>query len=248
MDPEVVAQLLHRPRPTGSLTPRERDVLRMIAECHSNAAIAVRMAITEKAVSNYINTLFAKLGLPPHQPPPSGPRRARLPRPMNAKLPDGAGSVWICAVCGKPWGHHRHRRRPGGVLGVEDLPHRDGPHRRDAQGLTGRARGVPRRRAARGRSRGGGPGRPAEGLVAPVRRRADLGPASSRRRPPPRSTRTRCRSCPLCCRPRTTVRARYAVAEYIEVLYDRQWPHPASATVPRPRRSSTLDIHAAVIL
>jgi DNA-binding NarL/FixJ family response regulator len=65
MDPEVVAQLLHQRDTLAVLTPRERDVLRLMAEGRSNAAIAGHMVITEKSVSNHINTLFAKLGLPP---------------------------------------------------------------------------------------------------------------------------------------------------------------------------------------
>ncbi|MFE9695164.1 LuxR C-terminal-related transcriptional regulator [Micromonospora sp. NPDC005806] len=65
MDPEVVAQLLHQRDTLTSLTPRERDVLRLMAEGHSNASIAADMVITEKSVSNHINMLFAKLGLPP---------------------------------------------------------------------------------------------------------------------------------------------------------------------------------------
>ncbi|MDA0183018.1 response regulator transcription factor [Solirubrobacter phytolaccae] len=65
-DPEVVAQLLH-PRRTGfdQLTPREREVLAVMAEGRSNAAIADRLVITEKSVSNHINSIFAKLDLPP---------------------------------------------------------------------------------------------------------------------------------------------------------------------------------------
>ena len=65
MDPEVVAQLIHRPDTLDAVTTREGDVLRLMAEGHSNAAIATRLVITEKSVSNLINTLFAKLGLPP---------------------------------------------------------------------------------------------------------------------------------------------------------------------------------------
>ncbi|MEU5941073.1 response regulator transcription factor [Micromonospora sp. NPDC047548] len=65
MDPEVVAQLLNHRDTLSTLTPRERDVLRLMAEGRSNAAIAANMIITEKSVSNHINTLFAKLGLPP---------------------------------------------------------------------------------------------------------------------------------------------------------------------------------------
>ncbi|WP_214404847.1 LuxR C-terminal-related transcriptional regulator [Pseudonocardia lacus] len=66
MDPEVVTQLLDRNRTlAGGLTRREEDVLRLMAEGRSNAAIATALVITEKSVSNHINTLFAKLGLAP---------------------------------------------------------------------------------------------------------------------------------------------------------------------------------------
>jgi DNA-binding NarL/FixJ family response regulator len=65
MDPEVVAQLLRRRDTLTVFTPRKRDVLRLMAEGRSNAAIAAHLVITEKAVSNHINALFAKLGLPP---------------------------------------------------------------------------------------------------------------------------------------------------------------------------------------
>jgi DNA-binding NarL/FixJ family response regulator len=65
MDPDVIARLLHRPDTLTALTTRERDVLRLMAEGHSNAAIAARIAVSEKSVSNLINSLFAKLGLPP---------------------------------------------------------------------------------------------------------------------------------------------------------------------------------------
>jgi DNA-binding NarL/FixJ family response regulator len=66
MDPEVVAQLLDGNRSrAGGLTRREEDVLRLMAEGRSNAAIATALVITEKSVSNHINALFAKLGLPP---------------------------------------------------------------------------------------------------------------------------------------------------------------------------------------
>ena len=67
MDPEVVAQLLSRraaDRPVASLTAREREVLALMAEGRSNAAIAGRMFVTEKAVSKHTNSIFAKLGLP----------------------------------------------------------------------------------------------------------------------------------------------------------------------------------------
>ena len=67
MDPEVVAQLLTRrstDAPIASLSPREREVLELMAEGRSNAAIAARMFVTEKAVSKHTNSIFVKLGLP----------------------------------------------------------------------------------------------------------------------------------------------------------------------------------------
>ncbi len=68
MDPEVVARLLTAGRGRkrlSALTPREREVLAVMAEGRSNSAIAARLVITEKAVSKHINNIFAKLGLPP---------------------------------------------------------------------------------------------------------------------------------------------------------------------------------------
>ncbi|GGM70858.1 DNA-binding response regulator [Thermopolyspora flexuosa] len=68
MDPEVVARLLTAGRGRNrlsALTPREREVLAVMAEGRSNSAIAARLVITEKAVSKHINNIFAKLGLPP---------------------------------------------------------------------------------------------------------------------------------------------------------------------------------------
>jgi DNA-binding NarL/FixJ family response regulator len=65
MDPEVVGKLLQRGGPLDVLTVREREVLGQMAEGRSNAAIASRLFVTEKAVSKHINNIFAKLGLPP---------------------------------------------------------------------------------------------------------------------------------------------------------------------------------------
>ena len=66
LDPEVVAQLLARSRhPLASLTPRELDVLGLMAEGRSNAAIADALVVGEGAVEKHINSIFGKLGLPP---------------------------------------------------------------------------------------------------------------------------------------------------------------------------------------
>jgi DNA-binding NarL/FixJ family response regulator len=68
MDPEVVAQLMARhtgDEPLAELTPREREVLGLMAEGRSNAAVASRLFVTEKAISKHINSIFGKLGLPP---------------------------------------------------------------------------------------------------------------------------------------------------------------------------------------
>ncbi|MBL7253840.1 response regulator transcription factor [Paractinoplanes lichenicola] len=64
MDPEVVARLLDRSRPLDVLTAREREVLGEMASGRSNAAIAGKLFVTEKAVSKHINNIFTKLGLP----------------------------------------------------------------------------------------------------------------------------------------------------------------------------------------
>jgi DNA-binding NarL/FixJ family response regulator len=65
MDPEVVSQLLARREPLGVLTAREREVLGQMAEGRSNAAIAAKLFVTEKAVSKHINNIFTKLDMAP---------------------------------------------------------------------------------------------------------------------------------------------------------------------------------------
>ncbi len=66
LDPEVVAELLTRRKdsPLDSLTPREREVLKLMAEGQDNAGIARTLVVTERAVSKHIGNVFAKLGLP----------------------------------------------------------------------------------------------------------------------------------------------------------------------------------------
>ena len=66
LDPEVVAGLV-KARPLDRLTDREREVLTLMAEGRSNAAIAARLFVTEKAISKHINNIFSKLGLPPSE-------------------------------------------------------------------------------------------------------------------------------------------------------------------------------------
>nr|WP_223243009.1 response regulator transcription factor [Streptomyces sp. CBMA123] len=66
MDPQVITRLLARnayDEPLAMLTPRERDVLAMMAEGRSNAAIAQRLHFSEGAVSKHTSSIFAKLSL-----------------------------------------------------------------------------------------------------------------------------------------------------------------------------------------
>jgi DNA-binding NarL/FixJ family response regulator len=68
LDPEVVAQLLGRRRredPLEELSPREREVLELMAEGRSNHAIAEAMVVTERAVEKHVTSIFGKLKLPP---------------------------------------------------------------------------------------------------------------------------------------------------------------------------------------
>src|SRR6202044_2048399 len=68
LDPEVVQKLMvrrARTEPVARLTPREREVLALMAEGRSNAAIAQRLFITEKAVSKHAAGIFGKLDLVP---------------------------------------------------------------------------------------------------------------------------------------------------------------------------------------
>jgi DNA-binding NarL/FixJ family response regulator len=67
LDPTVVSQLVGRRRrddPLADLTPREREVLELMAEGRSNAGIAERLVITERAVEKHVTSIFGKLRLP----------------------------------------------------------------------------------------------------------------------------------------------------------------------------------------
>ncbi|MBX7548165.1 response regulator transcription factor [Streptomyces sp. NPDC004232] len=67
LDPEAVTELMtrHADSPLDALTPREREVLRLMAEGHDNTTIARTLVITERSVSKHIANVFLKLGLPP---------------------------------------------------------------------------------------------------------------------------------------------------------------------------------------
>lgn len=68
LDPEVVSQLLSRARrkdPLERLTPRESEVLGLMAEGRSNTAIAAALVVTEGAVEKHVSSIFSKLDLPP---------------------------------------------------------------------------------------------------------------------------------------------------------------------------------------
>ena len=67
LDPEIVSRLVGRRRqrdPLGDLTPREREVLSLMAEGLSNAAVAAKLVVTERAVEKHVTSIFAKLRLP----------------------------------------------------------------------------------------------------------------------------------------------------------------------------------------
>ena len=68
IDPEVVGQILARTRrrdPLDELTPREHEVMVLMAEGRSNRAIAAQLVVTERAVEKHVKSIFMKLGLPP---------------------------------------------------------------------------------------------------------------------------------------------------------------------------------------
>ena len=68
MDPEVVSQLVaRRGGPLDDLTPREREVLELMAEGRSNAGIAEALVVTEGAVEKHVSSIFQKLRLPPDE-------------------------------------------------------------------------------------------------------------------------------------------------------------------------------------
>jgi DNA-binding NarL/FixJ family response regulator len=98
LDPEVVAQLLVRRGgdPLDNLTERERGVLALMAEGHSNAEIAAALVITDSAVSKHINSIFAKLGLYPGD---AGHRRVLAVLRYLGVEPALSGAAAASAAC-----------------------------------------------------------------------------------------------------------------------------------------------------
>jgi DNA-binding NarL/FixJ family response regulator len=110
LDPEVVAQLLARARrhPQDELTPREREVLGLMAEGLSNAGIAGRLVVTEGAVEKHVTSIFTKLGLEARRdrssPRPRGaavPRRSLTGEDRKADAKHAEGRAGASASC---WG------------------------------------------------------------------------------------------------------------------------------------------------
>jgi DNA-binding NarL/FixJ family response regulator len=65
VDPQVISQLLRRRRdPLSALSPREREVLALMAEGHSNAAIAGHLVVSEAAIGKHVGNILFKLRLP----------------------------------------------------------------------------------------------------------------------------------------------------------------------------------------
>ena len=67
IDPTIVARLIGRPRtddPLGELSPRERDVLALMAQGRSNAGIGAALFLSPKTIETHVRAIFSKLGLP----------------------------------------------------------------------------------------------------------------------------------------------------------------------------------------
>ena len=82
IDPEVVAQLLgRRPEddPLAELTPREREVLGLMAEGRSNKAICAKLFLSPKTIETHVNSIFVSSACSRAGRPPARARRARVP-------------------------------------------------------------------------------------------------------------------------------------------------------------------------
>ena len=97
LDPTVVAHMLGRRRrddPLDDLTPREREVLELMAEGRSNKGIAEELVVTPHAVEKHVTSIFTKLGVGRRRrgPPPRAGRARVPPRPKAARLGRDAGA------------------------------------------------------------------------------------------------------------------------------------------------------------
>ncbi len=109
LDPEVVAHMLGRRRdddPLDALTPREREVLGLMAEGRTNRAIAGVINVSERAVERHVTAIFGKLDLPPA-------RRT-------------TGACWPCwRSCGRSWRRavgFPHERSAAGTISAARAP------------------------------------------------------------------------------------------------------------------------------
>src|SRR6476469_1266187 len=112
LDPEVVTQLMvrrHADDPIRTLTPRERDVLSLMAEGRTNSGIAEELVVSEPAVSKHIGNIFMKLGLPSSE---SGHRRVlAVLTYLRASRPAPGNAVVASA---DPWADRQRRRQEAG--------------------------------------------------------------------------------------------------------------------------------------
>ena len=128
LDPQVVATLVARPERESALdelTPREREVLSLMAEGRTNAGIARRLWLTEKTVETHVRTILMKLGLQVSQRrPPARARGAHLPARISG-LALTAGPVAV-PMCGG--------RGDRSVAPMTNTTHHPHPHRQRARG------------------------------------------------------------------------------------------------------------------
>lgn len=85
LDPEVISQLLRKPDPgLASLTPREREILGLIAEGSSTSGVAGKLVLSESAVEKHVASIFGKLSIDPESADNRRVLAQRGPRPAQA--------------------------------------------------------------------------------------------------------------------------------------------------------------------
>jgi len=101
LDPEVVSQLMgatRRPTRSRTLSPREREVLSLMAEGRSNAAIAGSLFLSAGAVEKHVTSIFTKLGLPRRPVTTAGCSRCCATSNPDPCPPDAARSLAPAAL------------------------------------------------------------------------------------------------------------------------------------------------------